>query len=59
MIYANGIPIVGAMAVSPDLLPITAICIGLTMGRTRLVGRAMWTDLLPANFESARARCTG
>ena len=43
VIYANGILIVGAMAVSPDLLPITAICIGITVGRTRLVGRAFWT----------------
>jgi uncharacterized hydrophobic protein (TIGR00271 family) len=43
VIYANGILIVGAMAVSPDLLPITAICIGLTVGRGRLVGRAFWT----------------
>ena len=43
VIYANGILIVGAMAVSPDLLPITAICVGLTVGRTRLVGRAVWT----------------
>jgi uncharacterized hydrophobic protein (TIGR00271 family) len=43
VIYANGILIVGAMAVSPDLLPITAICIGVTVGRTRLVGRAAWT----------------
>jgi uncharacterized hydrophobic protein (TIGR00271 family) len=43
VIYANGILIVGAMAVSPDLLPITAICIGMTVGRTRLVGRAFWT----------------
>jgi uncharacterized hydrophobic protein (TIGR00271 family) len=43
VIYANGILIVGAMAVSPDLLPITAMCIGITVGRTRLVGRAAWT----------------
>jgi uncharacterized hydrophobic protein (TIGR00271 family) len=43
VIDANGILIVGAMAVRPDLLPITAICVGLTVGRTRLVGRAVWT----------------
>jgi uncharacterized hydrophobic protein (TIGR00271 family) len=43
VIYANGILIVGAMAVSPDLLPITAICIGIAVGRRRLVGRAFWT----------------
>ena len=27
--YGNGILVVGAMAVSPDLLPIAAMCIGL------------------------------
>jgi uncharacterized hydrophobic protein (TIGR00271 family) len=43
VIYANLILIVGAMAVSPDLLPITAICVGITVGRGRLVGRALWT----------------
>jgi hypothetical protein len=43
VIYANGILIVGAMAVSPDLLPITAICIGITVLRGRLVAAACWT----------------
>jgi uncharacterized hydrophobic protein (TIGR00271 family) len=43
VIYENGILIVGAMAVSPDLLPITAICVGLTLGRGRLVRRAFVT----------------
>jgi len=37
---ANTILIVGAMAVSPDLLPITAACVGLASGRGRLVLRA-------------------
>lgn len=41
--YANGILIVGAMAVSPDFLPIAATCIGLVARRPRLVGRAFWT----------------
>jgi uncharacterized hydrophobic protein (TIGR00271 family) len=40
VIYENGILIVGAMAVSPDLLPITSICVALILGRHRLVGRA-------------------
>jgi uncharacterized hydrophobic protein (TIGR00271 family) len=43
VIYQNGILIVGAMAVSPDLLPITAMCVGLTLGRGRLVRRAFVT----------------
>ncbi len=43
VIYRNEILIVGAMAVSPDLLPITAICVGLVMQRRMLVVRATWT----------------
>jgi uncharacterized hydrophobic protein (TIGR00271 family) len=43
VIYSNGILIVGAMAVSPDLLPITAICVALILGRRRLVRRAAAT----------------
>ena len=43
VLYENDILIVGAMAVSPDLLPITAICVGLTLGRVRLVRRALIT----------------
>jgi uncharacterized hydrophobic protein (TIGR00271 family) len=43
VIYSNGILVVGAMAVSPDFLPIAATCIGLVARRRRLVGRAFWT----------------
>jgi uncharacterized hydrophobic protein (TIGR00271 family) len=43
VIEANEILIVGAMAVSPDLLPITAACVGLVSGRGRLAGRALVT----------------
>jgi uncharacterized hydrophobic protein (TIGR00271 family) len=43
VIYSNGILIVGAMAVSPDFLPIGATCIGLVARRPRLVVRAFWT----------------
>jgi uncharacterized hydrophobic protein (TIGR00271 family) len=43
VIYANGILIVGAMAVSPDFLPLAASCIGLVARRPRLIGRALWT----------------
>jgi uncharacterized hydrophobic protein (TIGR00271 family) len=43
VIEANEILIVGAMAVSPDLLPITAACVGLASRRARLVVRALLT----------------
>jgi uncharacterized hydrophobic protein (TIGR00271 family) len=43
VIDANAILIVGAMAVSPDLLPITAACVGLVSRRGRLVRGALVT----------------
>ena len=43
VIEGNEILIVGAMAVSPDLLPITAACVGLVGRRGRLVGHALMT----------------
>lgn len=43
VIYANGILVVGAMAVSPDMLPITATCTGLVLHRWRLSARAFAT----------------
>jgi uncharacterized hydrophobic protein (TIGR00271 family) len=43
VVEANEILIVGAMAVSPDLLPITAACVGLVTRRGRLVGQALAT----------------
>jgi uncharacterized hydrophobic protein (TIGR00271 family) len=46
VITDNPILIVGAMAVSPDLLPICAACVGLVAGRARLVRRALGTLLL-------------
>jgi uncharacterized hydrophobic protein (TIGR00271 family) len=36
VIKSDGILIVGAMAVSPDLLPVCATCVGLVAGRRRL-----------------------
>jgi uncharacterized hydrophobic protein (TIGR00271 family) len=42
----NGILIVGAMAVSPDLLPICATCVGIVSRRPRLVRRASATLLI-------------
>jgi uncharacterized hydrophobic protein (TIGR00271 family) len=43
VIQVNSILIVGAMAVSPDMLPITATCTGLVLRRWRLTGRALAT----------------
>ena len=51
----NGILIVGAMAISPDLLPITAIGVGLVDCRLRLAGRALVTLVLGMAF--ARRGC--
>jgi uncharacterized hydrophobic protein (TIGR00271 family) len=41
VIDENQILIVGAMAVAPDLLPITAACIGIVLRRGRLVGQGL------------------
>jgi uncharacterized hydrophobic protein (TIGR00271 family) len=43
VIVSSGILIVGAMAVSPDLLPICATCVGLVAGRRDLAARAFAT----------------
>jgi uncharacterized hydrophobic protein (TIGR00271 family) len=43
VVYRNQILIVGAMAVSPDLLPVTSICVGLVLRRGALVLGAIWT----------------
>lgn len=43
VITSSSILIVGAMAVSPDLLPICATCVGLARGDRRLAGRAFFT----------------
>src|SRR5512133_37536 len=43
VIYSNGILIVGAMAVSPDFLPLASTCIGLVGRRARLAARAFLT----------------
>ena len=39
----SAVLIVGAMAISPDLLPVTAICTGLILRRTRLLARGTAT----------------
>ena len=46
VITDNPILIVGAMAVSPDLLPISAACVGIVAGRLPLASRAVGTLLL-------------
>jgi uncharacterized hydrophobic protein (TIGR00271 family) len=46
VIYRNGILIVGAMAISPDTLPITATCTALVLRRPRLAARAAVTLLV-------------
>ena len=47
--------IVGAMAISPDLLPITAVGVGLVDRRLRLAGRAFVTLVVGMAFTSAAA----
>jgi len=46
VITDNPILVVGAMAVSPDLLPICAACVGIVAGRPRLAWRAFVTLIL-------------
>jgi uncharacterized hydrophobic protein (TIGR00271 family) len=46
VLLQNSVLIVGAMAVSPDLLPVTAICVGIVGRRIRLVGRSIGTLVL-------------
>jgi uncharacterized hydrophobic protein (TIGR00271 family) len=55
VIEYNVILIVGAMAISPDLLPITAIGVGLVDGRLRLAGRALVTLVVGMAFTSIAA----
>jgi uncharacterized hydrophobic protein (TIGR00271 family) len=43
VINESDVLIVGAMAISPDLLPITAACTGLVLRRWRLVQRGLGT----------------
>jgi len=43
VINQSSVLLVGAMAISPDLLPITAACTGLVLRRPRLLGRGLVT----------------
>jgi uncharacterized hydrophobic protein (TIGR00271 family) len=51
----NELLIVGAMAISPDLPPITAIAVGLVDRRFRLAGRAFLTFAVGMAFASVAA----
>ena len=51
----SGILIVGAMAISPDLLPITAVGVGLVDRRPRLAGSALATLAIGMACASAAA----
>ena len=55
VIERNGILIVGAMAVSPDLLPITSIGVGLVSRHASLAGRAFLTLALGLALASVAA----
>jgi uncharacterized hydrophobic protein (TIGR00271 family) len=55
VIGANVILIVGAMAISPDLLPITAVGVGLVDRRLGLAARALVTLLIGMTLASAAA----
>jgi len=46
VVNTSSVLIVGAMAMSPDLLPVTAACTGLVLGRWRLAGRGLVTLVL-------------
>jgi uncharacterized hydrophobic protein (TIGR00271 family) len=50
VIYSNEILVVGAMAVSPDMLPIIATCTGLVLRRWRLARRSLATLALGLGF---------
>ena len=54
LLYSE-ILIVGAMAISPDLLPITAVGVGLVDRRLRLAGRALATLAIGMAFASGGA----
>ena len=60
VINVSSVLIVGAMAISPDLLPITAACTGLLLRRWRLVGHGLVTLVLwPAVTGALAAAVTG
>jgi uncharacterized hydrophobic protein (TIGR00271 family) len=59
VLTVNDTLIVGAMAVSPDTLPIVAACVGLVAGRWSLAIRALWTLVLGMAVTSLAAGLIG
>lgn len=59
VITSSSILIVGAMAVSPDLLPICATCVGLARGDRNLAGRAFATLALGLTLVVVTATVVG
>jgi uncharacterized hydrophobic protein (TIGR00271 family) len=59
VITSSSILIVGAMAVSPDLLPICATCVGLARGDRNLAGRAFATLTLGLGLVVVTAMVVG
>jgi uncharacterized hydrophobic protein (TIGR00271 family) len=55
VIELNTILIVGAMAISPDMLPISAACVGLVSRRGKLVRRALVTLVVGLGTSCAAA----
>ena len=55
VIEVNTILIVGAMAISPDMLPISAACVGLVSRRGKLVRRALVTLVVGLGTSCAAA----
>jgi hypothetical protein len=58
VVEANVIPVIGAMAVSPDLLPLGAACVGVVDGRPRIVGRALGSLVIGLGLASLAAATT-
>lgn len=55
VIESNGVLIVGAMAVSPDLLPVCALCVALVGKRWTLARRSLATLLIGLTLVAATA----
>jgi uncharacterized hydrophobic protein (TIGR00271 family) len=55
VIEVNTILIVGAMAISPDMLPLSAVCVGLVGRRGQLVRRALTTLVVGLGTSCAAA----
>ena len=56
VINQSSVLIVGAMAISPDLLPVTAACAGIVLGRRRLIERGLGTLIFGLLLLAGRER---